>query len=1253
MRKRSPKRRRSMRFESLEERRVLAGFISEINLAADDYIELRGNPNEMNGDFTYLALVESESIFDIGTIRGLFDLGGTTYGNNGFLVLGADTTAYDINPLSVSLMQDQSFRANSADPDIFTGTASFGLFPSYTAIFFQALDAVSVGDDIDADNDGMIDAGIETNWEIFDSVTAASATSSSVRPIAGYGQTVFAPDGANTTLQAGSQLVTLTNNLTSAHHYVGRQGDSTGHGEDHWVAAELNNRRLGLGLFAESATPERYTGRRLDHVGTFNFDGGVKGRVFNSDIQEQVAGVRILADANGNGTQDQLRFVLEPDSVAPGVEVTNHFRGVTLTQTWFDLVAQDPIYSQTAGVFGSASTGSQIFSSSASSDSSFWSESFRFKADFYRPVEQVSIDVIGESRFFGARARLETYGADGQLLKRVDSQLLTSNFVQRLVLDADPGEPISFFTVHSLDFSGNISLDRISYLQNEAVGVTDAQGNYEINDLVPGTYDIMPLENDLLVKVPATGTEQIEVTDNENFVVDFLTGNNNPPVIEVVPITIDEHTPSGTIIHTVVAQDPDPGQSQRFRIVGGDRRIFAINVGTGELRVINSRDLDFETSEEFTLDIEVVDDFSPALSDTQTFTITVQDVNEAPVIERSVFSIPETAAAGTVFDANIIASDADGDQFTLAIDDDEFGDAFEIDPETGELTLVDASILDFETNGSLLLGITATDDAPDDPQTGFGEVVIRVTDENEAPSVDPAEVSFPETSPVGSIITTLSVTDQDAGQEHTFEIVEGNDAGIFSLDATTGVLTLSDQSAIDFEQTALYQLQIIATDNGLPPLPSSEPTTIDLQITDVDEAPIITVVTDLTPENSPPGTRVATITAVDPEDGIPQSRILAGGDLFDFDEQTGALTIAEGTVLDFEGSIPVVSIEFSDTSFPPHLDQRDFPIIVTDVAEAPRITQSIYQVSEQIRPNQIAFEVPVFDPDDNVSSYSIVGGTGAGIFNISSITGAVSLATGSELDFEQTRSYTLDVQVTDSTTLSDTLTVAVDVVDANEAPQIDNDVILQDLARAQSGQPIVAGREFAMTISNSAFFDQDDTEFVLDINSQAGAIPDWLSYDPDTLQLRGTPTNADIGTTVLTLRLSDTKEPPLSDEFSFTMEIQRNPTPWQNPVALNDVNRDGDVQSIDALIILNFLDRNGSVSVPQDVDPTFYYDVDGDNLVRPIDALRIVNQLTLDDQNSANSEFVDDVISAIALDVASSQDDDEDDYALALDAALS
>ena len=133
-----------------------------------------------------------------------------------------------------------------------------------------------------------------------------------------------------------------------------------------------------------------------------------------------------------------------------------------------------------------------------------------------------------------------------------------------------------------------------------------------------------------------------------------------------------------------------------------------------------------------------------------TTTITETD-NTAPVISAQLFTVDENSAAGTAVGA-VIATDPDvavGQFLTYAITGGNLSGAFAIDPATGQLTVVDPTLLDFEVNPSFALTIQVTDSGPG----GFSDtatVTIDLNDVDESvapPPVNPGPDPTPDPTP--------------------------------------------------------------------------------------------------------------------------------------------------------------------------------------------------------------------------------------------------------------------------------------------------------------------------------------------------------------------------------------------------------------------------------------------------------------------------------------------------------------------------
>ncbi len=113
------------------------------------------------------------------------------------------------------------------------------------------------------------------------------------------------------------------------------------------------------------------------------------------------------------------------------------------------------------------------------------------------------------------------------------------------------------------------------------------------------------------------------------------------------------------------------------------------------------------------------------------------------------------------------------------------------------------------------------------------EVLAAFPAENHAPVVTAASFSLVENSPVAAVVGNVLASDPDAGQQLTYSIVAGNIGGAFAVNPMTGQLTVAAAAAVDFETNPVFQLTVVATDNGSPALSGSA--VITVRLTDVDE----------------------------------------------------------------------------------------------------------------------------------------------------------------------------------------------------------------------------------------------------------------------------------------------------------------------------------------------------------------------------------------------------------------------------------
>ncbi|MCX5672155.1 MAG: cadherin domain-containing protein [Planctomycetota bacterium] len=105
-----------------------------------------------------------------------------------------------------------------------------------------------------------------------------------------------------------------------------------------------------------------------------------------------------------------------------------------------------------------------------------------------------------------------------------------------------------------------------------------------------------------------------------------VTDVNEAPVISNQAFSVPENCPNGAVVGTVLASDPDAGQTLVYAIAAGNTDdAFAIDAATGQLTVANASALDAETTPTFSLTVQVTDNGTPALAATATVTVAVKE----------------------------------------------------------------------------------------------------------------------------------------------------------------------------------------------------------------------------------------------------------------------------------------------------------------------------------------------------------------------------------------------------------------------------------------------------------------------------------------------------------------------------------------------------------------------------------------------------------------------------------------------------
>ncbi|XP_062404964.1 cadherin-8 [Sardina pilchardus] len=321
--------------------------------------------------------------------------------------------------------------------------------------------------------------------------------------------------------------------------------------------------------------------------------------------------------------------------------------------------------------------------------------------------------------------------------------------------------------------------------------------------------------------------------------------NDNPPKFakNFYDFIFSESLGLGKPGGRVKATDKDIGENAKSTyaiIAGNEKGVFEITTDsqTQEGVIMLKKPLDFETQKHYNLTVEATNvRYGPngPFKDTTTVRIAVEDADEAPIFTRTAYmmDVKENAPINTII-GSVTARDPDAVGSSIRYFIDRHTDLerqFNINADDGKITL--AKPLDRETDMWHNITITATE-IRNQSQISRTRVSIRVLDINDnAPEfATEYEAFLCENGKSGQVIQTVSAVDKDDPiQGHLFEYrlpPEMLNNPNFSI-KTNGDNTISVVAKHDTfrrQKQEMYFLPIVVTDNGNPPLSSTNTLTI-------------------------------------------------------------------------------------------------------------------------------------------------------------------------------------------------------------------------------------------------------------------------------------------------------------------------------------------------------------------------------------------------------------------------------------------
>ncbi|XP_047190170.1 protocadherin alpha-3-like [Scophthalmus maximus] len=533
--------------------------------------------------------------------------------------------------------------------------------------------------------------------------------------------------------------------------------------------------------------------------------------------------------------------------------------------------------------------------------------------------------------------------------------------------------------------------------------------------------------------------------------------------------SISEEVNEGTVVGNIAKDlglDRHTLRDRKYRIVSSSADpLFHVNQNDGILYV--SRKIDRE---------EVCERTSTCMMNLKTVLenplevhyvgVEVLDVNDhSPSFPEKdkTLEISESVLAGARIPLKA-SRDPDGGPFSVQQYKLSHNDHFRLEVkdkgEDGKIPiLIVQKSLDREAARSHSLVLTALDGGKP-PKSGEMNILVKVLDVNDnAPvfSKDVYSVMIDENVPVDTIAIQVNATDLDEGPNGDVIYSFSNSVSqrllnLFDINPSTGEITV--KGLIDYEEKDKYEIEIQASDKGLPHLSTQK--SVIIKIVDVnDNAPEIEVTSfsSSIPENSRPGTTVALISVNDLDSGLNGKVICSIGEDVPFaltpSLQDKMYSLVTKSPLDRETqSHYVLTITAKDAGQPPLSSEKTISVVVSDVNDnSPEFSLSPYTfyITEGNNPGASVFSVKASDADESENahiSYHILrdgseDNTLTSFLNINSENGEIIALKG--FDFETLKTFHFHVVASDSGTpsLSSNVTVNVFILDQNDnAPVI-------------------------------------------------------------------------------------------------------------------------------------------------------------------------------------------------------------------------
>ncbi|XP_048371361.1 protocadherin gamma-C5-like isoform X1 [Sphaerodactylus townsendi] len=514
-------------------------------------------------------------------------------------------------------------------------------------------------------------------------------------------------------------------------------------------------------------------------------------------------------------------------------------------------------------------------------------------------------------------------------------------------------------------------------------------------------------------------------TASHRLEIEILDVNDNDPIFlnSLTRLEIAESAKPGTRFPLESAEDLDIGTNSVSTYQLSPHGHFTLSIkshkgGSKHPELILEKALDREEEQSHRLVLTALDGGAPARSGTAEIVVSVIDANDnSPVFNQSVYkvSLLENAPLGTLV-VHLHAVDKDegpNGKVTYSFSShtsQKIRKIFSLNEETGEIRVL--GNVDCEAATSYEIDVRAKDQGSPS-MDAHCNVLVEVADLNDnTPLIEFISLSttVPEDALPGTVVGLLKVSDGDSGENGEVQLHLPADVPFQIVPSFKNHYSLITSGPLDREEISQYNVIIMATDFGSPPLSSQRHLLVNISDLN-DNSPSFSqpAYQALVSENNALGVPIITVSAFDPDLGqnaqLSYSLVehsVNGVPISSCVHVTENGTIYSGCSFDYEQTQQLVfQIQARDSGSPPLstnatisifiVDQNDnAPLIVYPVTREGVLAQQPVPFSAQ--EGYLVTKVTAVDADSGLNawiSYKLQQATDPSLFKVSAYSGEV------------------------------------------------------------------------------------------------------------------------------------------------------------------------------------------------------------------------------------------------------------------------